>query len=276
MRHRRHLLGFGIGLLTLLLALAWLYPLLWALDTALKQEFQTIEMVPSWIPKPATLDAFLAVLTSGGLVSWYANSLVVSLLVTLATVLLSSLAAYGFSQLRFRGRTALFWLFLASIMIPFESLVIPLFQLMNRLGLVNSYFGIILPQLTTPLAMFIFKRFFDQVPGEFREAAVLDGAGEMQILWRIYLPISSGIVSAVAIVVFIASWNNFLWPFLVITSPKMMTIPVGLTQVQSEFGIHNASNMAMAILGGLPVAVLYLIFQNRVAQGFLAATGLKA
>ena len=276
MPRAHHLIGVAIAVLTLVLAFAWLYPLLWTLDTALKQEFQTIEMVPSWIPRPVTLDAFVSVLTSGGLIGWYINSMVVSLLVTFATVVLSALAAYGFSQLRFRGRTALFWLFLASIMVPFESLVIPLFQFMNRLGLVNTYLGIILPQLTTPLAMFIFKRFFDQVPSEFREAAKLDGAGEMQILWRIYLPISSGIVSAVAIVVFIASWNNFLWPFLVITSPGMMTIPVGLTQVQSEFGIHNASNMALAILGGLPVAVLYLLFQRRVAEGFLAATGLKA
>ncbi len=276
MPRRRTLLAVPVAVLTLLLALAWLYPLLWALDTALKQEFQTIEMVPSWIPRPVTLDAFVSVLGSSGLLGWYVNSMIVSLLVTLATIALSSLAAYGFSQLDFPGGRALFWLFLASIMVPFESLVIPLFQFMNRLGLVNTYLGIILPQLTTPLALFIFKRFFDQVPHEFREAAVLDGAGEMQILWRIYLPISSGIVSAVAIVVFIASWNNFLWPFLVITSPRMMTIPVGLTQVQSEFGIHNAANMAMAVLGGLPVALLYLLFQNRVAQGFLAAAGLKA
>jgi multiple sugar transport system permease protein len=272
---RRHLAAVSIVSLTIVLAFAWLFPLLWALDTALKQEFQTIEAVPSWLPNPATLDGFLSVLTSGGLVGWYVNSMMVSALVTLATIGLAALAAYGFSQLRFRGRTALFWIFLASIMVPFESLVIPLFQFMSRLGLVNTYLGIILPQLTTPLAMFIFKRFFDQIPHEFREAAVLDGAGELQILLRIYLPISSGIVSAVAIVVFIASWNNFLWPFLVITSPKMMTIPIGLTQVQSEFGVHNASNMAMAILGGLPVALLYLLFQNRVAQGFLAATGLK-
>jgi multiple sugar transport system permease protein len=275
MPRAHHLAGAAIAVLTLVLAFAWLYPLLWALDTGLKQEFQTIEMVPSWIPRPITLDAFVSVLTSGGLIGWYVNSMIVSLLVTMATIVLSSLAAYGFSQLHFRGQTALFWLFLASIMVPFESLVIPLFQFMNRLGLVNTYLGIVLPQLTTPLAMFIFKRFFDQVPSEFREAATLDGAGEMQILWRIYLPISSGIVSAVAIVVFIASWNNFLWPFLVITSPTMMTIPVGLTQVQSEFGIHNASNMALAILGGLPVALLYLVFQRRVAQGFLAATGIK-
>jgi|SRR5665213_563430 len=272
---RRHLAAALIVLLTIVLALAWLFPLLWALDTALKQEFQTIEAVPNWLPDPATLDGFVSVLTSGGLIGWYVNSMVVSALVTLATIALAALAAYGFSQLRFRGRTALFWIFLASIMVPFESLVIPLFQFMSRLGLVNTYLGIILPQLTTPLAMFIFKRFFDQIPHEFREAAVLDGAGELQILLRIYLPISGGIVSAVAIVVFIASWNNFLWPFLVITSPKMMTIPIGLTQVQSEFGVHNASNMAMAILGGLPVALLYLLFQNRVAQGFLAATGLK-
>jgi multiple sugar transport system permease protein len=275
MIRRVHLAALAGLVLTTALALAWLYPLLWAIDTSLKQEFQTIEQVPSWIPNPPTIAAYAKVLTSGGLVGWYANSMVVAIAVTLATITLSSLAAYGFSQLRFRGRAMLFWLFLASIMVPFESLVIPLFQQMNRLGLVNSYAGIILPQLTTPLAIFIFKRFFDQIPGEFREAAVLDGAREMQILLRIYLPISRGIVSAVAIVVFIASWNNFLWPFLVITSPGMMTIPVGLTQVQSEFGIHNASNMALAVLGGLPVAVLYLLFQRRVSEGFLAATGLK-
>ncbi len=104
---------------------------------------------------------------------------------------------------------------------------------------------------------------------------MLDGAREIQILLRIYVPISSGIVFAVGIVIFIASWNNFLWPLMVISSPNMMTIPVGLTQVQSEFGIHNASNMALAVLGGLPVAILYLIFQRRVSEGFLAATGLK-
>ncbi len=267
--------GLAWGLLAVALALGWLYPLLWAIDTSLKQEFQTIEAVPSWLPKPTTLDAYARVLTSGGLVGWYANSLFVAVLVTAATIVLAALAAYGFSQLRFRGRTALFWLFLASIMVPSESLVIPLYQMMNRVGLVNTYLGIMLPQLTSPLAVFILKRFFDQIPTEFREAAVLDGANEGQILLRVFLPISSGIVSAVAIVVFIASWNNFLWPFLVITSPGMMTIPVGLTQVQSEFGIHNAANMALAVMGGLPVALLYLIFQHRVAQGFLAASGLK-
>ncbi len=265
-----------IGLMiTAALALIWLYPLLWAIDTSIKQEFQTIEPIPSWLPNPPTIEAYAKVLLGGGLIRWYGNSMLVSGMVTTATITLSALAAYGFSQLRFRGRTLLFGLFMASIMVPFESLVIPLYQQMNLLGLINTYPGIILPQLTTPLAVFIFKRFFDQIPPEFREAAVLDGAREIQILLRIYVPISSGIVFAVGIVIFIASWNNFLWPLMVISSPNMMTIPVGLTQVQSEFGIHNASNMALAVLGGLPVAILYLIFQRRVSEGFLAATGLK-
>lgn len=265
-----------IGLvITAAMALIWLYPLLWAIDTSLKQEFQTIEPVPTWLLKPPTIVAYAKVLFSGGLVRWYGNSLLVSGVVTLASITLSALAAYAFSQLRFPGRMALFGLFIASIMVPFESLVIPLYQQMNLLGLINTYPGIILPQLTTPLAIFIFKRFFDQIPHEFREAAVLDGAREFQILYHVYLPISTGIVFAVGIVIFIASWNNFLWPLMVISSPRMMTIPVGLTQVQSEFGIHNASNMALAVLGGLPVALLYLIFQRRVSEGFLAATGLK-
>ncbi len=265
-----------IGLvITVAMALIWLYPLLWAIDTSLKQEFQTIEPVPTWILRPPTIEAYVKVLLSGGLVRWYGNSILVSGVVTLASITLSALAAYAFSQLRFRGRMVLFGLFIASIMVPFESLVIPLYQQMNLLGLINTYPGIILPQLTTPLAIFIFKRFFDQIPHEFREAAVLDGAREIQILLHVYLPISTGIVFAVGIVIFIASWNNFLWPLMVISSPRMMTIPVGLTQVQSEFGIHNASNMALAVLGGLPVAILYLIFQRRVSEGFLAATGLK-
>ena len=275
MRRRFQPLELFALVITVLLALIWLYPLLWAIDTSLKQEFQTIEPIPSWIAKPPTIEAYAKVLRGGGLVRWYGNSMLVSGVVTTASITLSALAAYGFSQLRFRGRTVLFGLFMASIMVPFESLVIPLYQQMNLLGLINTYPGIILPQLTTPLAIFIFKRFFDQIPQEFREAAVLDGAREIEILLRIYLPISSGIVFAVGIVIFIASWNNFLWPLMVISSPSMMTIPVGLTQVQSEFGIHNASNMALAVLGGLPVAILYLIFQRRVSEGFLAATGLK-
>lgn len=275
MRRRFQPLELFALVITVLLALIWLYPLLWAIDTSLKQEFQTIEPIPSWIAKPPTIEAYAKVLRGGGLVRWYGNSMLVSGVVTTASITLSALAAYGFSQLRFRGRAVLFGLFMASIMVPFESLVIPLYQQMNLLGLINTYPGIILPQLTTPLAIFIFKRFFDQIPQEFREAAVLDGAREIEILLRIYLPISSGIVFAVGIVIFIASWNNFLWPLMVISSPSMMTIPVGLTQVQSEFGIHNASNMALAVLGGLPVAILYLIFQRRVSEGFLAATGLK-
>jgi multiple sugar transport system permease protein len=260
---------------TLLLALLWLFPLAWTVSTSLKDSFQTIVVPPRWLPSPVSFAEYSRIVTTGQVTIWLLNSLLTAGLVTVLTVGISAAAAYAFSQLRFPGHGLLFWLFLASLMVPFEALVVPLYQQVNAMGLLNTYAGIVLPQLTTPLAVFIFRRFFDGVPQEYREAAKLDGAAEWLVLARIYLPMSRGVVWAVAIIIFITSWNNFLWPFIVITSPEMMTITVGLTQVQSQYGVQFAAQMASAILGGLPVALLYLAFQNRVNSGFLAASGLK-
>jgi multiple sugar transport system permease protein len=123
--------------------------------------------------------------------------------------------------------------------------------------------------------VYVFKQFFDEIPPEFGEAAVMDGAWPLRVLWSIYLPLSGNIVWAMAIVTFIGAWNNFLWPFIIVTSADMMTIPLGLTQTYDAFGVRYAQLMAAALLGALPVALAYLVFQRRVTQGFLAASGLK-
>lgn len=125
------------------------------------------------------------------------------------------------------------------------------------------------------MVLFVLKRFFDQIPKDFREAAILDGAREWQVLLRVYLPLSRNIIYAMAIITFMGAWNNFLWPFLVVSSTENMTIPIGLTQLNDTYGVRYAQNMASALIGGLPVAILYVMFQKRVASGFLAATGLK-
>ena len=258
-----------------LLAALWAFPLLWALSTALRPEHETVSGVFHWLPQEWTLDAFRHTLAAGNMARWLFNSALVSLLVTSLTMAASLGAAYAFSQLRFRGRSLLFALAMLAFLLPFEALLVPLFRMMHQLGMINSYAGLVLPQVVSPVVIYVFKQFFDQVPAEFREAAVMDGANPLRVLWSVYLPLS-GNIGAMAIVTFIGAWNNFLWPFIIVTSNEMMTIPLGLTQTYDAFGVRYAQLMAAALLGALPVALAYVVFQRRVTQGFLAASGLKA
>ena len=259
----------------ILLAALWAAPLLWALSTALRPELETVSAEFHWLPQTWTLDAFGKTLGAGNLVRWLFNSALVALAVTVVTMAISLMAAYAFSQLRFRGRGLLFALAMLAFLVPFEALLVPLFRTMNQLGMINSYAGIVLPQVVSPVVIYVFKGFFDEIPADFREAAVMDGAGPLRVLWSVYLPISGNIVWAMAIVTFIAAWNNFLWPFIIVTSNDMMTIPLGLTQTYDAFGVRYAQLMAAALLGALPVALAYALFQKKVTQGFLAASGLK-
>jgi multiple sugar transport system permease protein len=264
------------GLITALavLALLWLAPLVWALLTSLKDEADTttvpLEIVPD---RGFTLDAYTSVLTNGGLVTWFVNSTIITVVVTALTVALSAAAAYGFSRTRFRGRNALFALTIAGIMVPPQILIVPLYRQMLALGLVDTYLGIILPQLVLPAMVFILKKFFDAIPRELEEAARVDGAGQLRIFLQIVLPLSRSILAAVSIFVFIHAWNNFLWPFIITSDPALMTLPVGLVQVQSSFGVRYAQVLAGAILAGLPLVIAFMLFQRQIVRG-VATTGL--
>jgi multiple sugar transport system permease protein len=275
--HTRANLGWTVigAVAAVLLAALWAAPLLWALSTALRPELETVSAEFHWLPQHWTLDAFGKTLGAGNVMRWLFNSFIVALLVTVITMAISLMAAYAFSQLRFRGKRILFGMAMLAFLLPFEALLVPLFRTMNQLGLINSYAGIVLPQVVSPVVIYVFKQFFDEIPADFREAATMDGAGPLRVLWSVYLPISGNIVWAMAIVTFIAAWNNFLWPFIIVTSNDMMTIPLGLTQTYDAFGVRYAQLMAAALLGAMPVALAYVAFQRRVTQGFLAASGLK-
>ncbi|GGY15583.1 ABC transporter permease subunit [Massilia dura] len=257
------------------LAMLWVAPLLWALSTSLRPEYETISPVLHYLPRRWTVEAYAKVLGAGNVPRWLFNSALVALAVTVATMAISLMAAFAFSQLRFRGRNLLFLLSMLALLLPFEALLVPLFRTMNGLGLINTYAGIVLPQVVSPVVIYVFRQFFDAVPHDFRDAALLDGASPLRVLWSVYLPMSGNIVWAMAIVTFIGAWNNFLWPFIIVTSNDMMTIPLGLTQTYDAFGVRYAQLMAAALLGAFPVALAYIVFQRRVTQGLLAATGLK-
>jgi multiple sugar transport system permease protein len=146
---------------------------------------------------------------------------------------------------------------------------------MNQFHLINTLAGVVLPQLIAPVTVIIYKQFFDSVPKDFREAAVMDGANDFQLLFRIYLPMNWGVTTALAIITFIAAWNLFLWPFLVVNSQDKLNVAVGITQVHDAFGVQYARDLATAMLAALPVAVVYLIFQRRVTQAIMLSAGIK-
>lgn len=260
---------------TLFMAGLWIFPLYWAVVTSLKRESDVLSAAPGWLPNPLSFDAYADVLARSGLLRWYFNSVLTATVITVVVVFLCLLCGYAISQLDFPGKTVLYWLLLAGFMIPFQALIVPLFILMFQLYSVNTYQGIILPQLIAPIVIIIYKQFFDRMPRELRDSAVVDGANEVRILFSIFLPINWGVTVALAIVTFIAAWNNFLWPFIIVTGEDMMTIPVGITQVNDAFGVQYARTMAVAVLAGLPVALLYLIFQRRVTEGIMATAGIK-
>ena len=253
-------------------ALLWLMPLAWALDTALKPNSETTRT--TWLIDNPTLGAFGRVLRDTGILNWFGASVITATLSAVGTVLTASLAAYALSRLRFRYRNVLFWLVLAGIMIPGQVLIVPQFREMDSFGLLNTFWAVSLPQIPTAVAVFIFKQFFDGLPKELEEVARMDGAGYLRIYARIIMPLARPAVAAVAIFAFVTSWNDLLWPLLVLSNPDIMTIPVGLATVQGAFGIRYADTMASAILGAVPLVAVFLLFQRNIVEG-IAGTGLK-
>ncbi|MFE7405010.1 carbohydrate ABC transporter permease [Isoptericola sp. NPDC057559] len=255
------------------MALLWLLPLAWGAVTSFKHEAEAALPASWWPSQGWTLDAYRQVLGNSELLGWMWNSLVVAVLVTALTVLISAMAAFAFSQTVFKGRGLLQFLTVASIMMPGQILIVPLFKQMQAMGLVDTFAGIVLPQVVAPVMVFILKRFFDAIPTELLDAARIDGAGTWRLFWTIVLPLSKSILVAVAIFVFIGAWNNFLWPFIVTTDPQFMTLPVGLSTVKNAYGVQYAQNMASAMIAALPLLVVFMLFQRRIVQG-VATTGM--
>ncbi|GAB0113885.1 carbohydrate ABC transporter permease [Acidisoma sp. C75] len=262
-------------LLALVCAAVWVFPLYWAIVTSLQPEYDVVRPGIHFLPRLWTLASYLYVFAHTDIGRWYFNALVTSVIITALVILMSAACGYAISQLRFAGRRMLFGMILASFMVPMQALMITHFILMNNFDLVDRWGGVILPQLVVPVAVIVYKQFFDSIPREFREAAVVDGAGEWRLFLGVYLPMNWGITTALAIITFIAAWNNFLWPFLVTSTNRAMTVTVGIVQVHDAFGVQYARNMASAVLAALPVAIAYLIFQRRVTEAVMLSAGIK-
>ncbi|WP_407547508.1 carbohydrate ABC transporter permease [Streptomyces sp. Pv4-95] len=255
-------------------ALVWLLPMAWALLTAFKSERDASDPLHwLWPEHGFTLQGFSSVWERGALPLWMLNSLLISSAVTVVTVLVSAMAGYAFSRTLFAGRRTLFVLTVAAVLVPPQILIVPWFQQMLTLHLLDTYAAVILPQTVAPVMVFILKKHFDSLPRELEEAARIDGAGHWRIFWSVLLPLSRPMLAAVAIFVFIGAWNNFLWPFVSTSDPSLMTLPVGITSVKDAYGVQYAQSMASAVLAALPLVAVFVFFQRHIVQS-VATTGL--
>jgi len=269
----RYFNWFCAGVL-LVFAAIWIIPLLWALDTSLKPDAVIAAQPTSWWSGSWTLHAYQLLFNLGNIQTWYLNSFVISLLSAVFAVLACSMAGFAIARTRFTGRRIVYGLIAAGLLIPPQVLIVPMFNEFNFAHLLDTYWVQVLPAVAVPIAVVIFVSFFNGIPDELAQAARVDGASWWHIYRRIYMPLSKPAISAVFIFTFVWKWNDFLWPLMTLTSTRIMTLPVGLSQVSSAFGIMYAEIMASAVLGALPLIVVFLLFQRQIVEG-IATTGIK-
>ncbi|MEZ4831377.1 MAG: carbohydrate ABC transporter permease [Caldilineaceae bacterium] len=267
---RRRRRGWGnLWLHTVLLfgSAVMLLPFAWMLSTSLKTPPDIFTYPPLWIPDPIAWENYADTLDAIPFGRYYLNSLFVAVSVTLLQILTSSLAAFAFARLRFRGRESLFLLYLATLMIPFQVTMIPNFILVRYLGWFDSFQALIFPTAFSAFAVFLLRQYFMGMPLELDEAARMDGAGSFRIWWQIIMPLSSPVLAALTIFTFLGSWNDFLWPLIVTNSVSTRTIPVGLASFQGEYNTQWNLLMAGSVIALLPVLIIYFFAQKRFIEG---------
>src|SRR5229473_5921252 len=283
MARRRRVDGQSLALTAALLVLAavWLLPIVWVVATSLKETAYIVRLPPEWIPWPVTAEHYREVLFSSSRTARigraFANSLVIALGTVAVVVVTSAMAAYPLARMRFPGRDVVFTVLVGSLMIPNAVVLVPQYVLVQRLGWLSTYQGLIVPEAAMPFAfgVFLLRQFFLTMPRELEDAALIDGAGPWQVFSRILLPLSQPALGALAIFAFRSAWNDFLWPLIAVNTPEMFPLPVALALLRGAYSSESYGPiMAGATLSALPLLVVFLLANRRIIEG-ARVSGLK-
>ena len=255
-------------------ALVMVAPIAWAVLSSMKSRNELAERTPSLLPDQLSLSNYTEALDRFDFVRYFTNSVIVTVAATLLTLTINSMAAFALAKYNFRGRNALFLLTLATIMIPLQVILLPVYRVVSDLGMTNSLLGLIIPPAATPTGVFLLRQYMLSLPDELLEAARIDGAGELRIFLRIVLPLCRPALAVVAIFSVIWRWNDFLWPRIVAQKESVHTLPVALARMNSELVVPFNLVLAMSVMSILPVIILFLLMQRQIISG-IAQTGLK-
>ena len=261
-------------LLLCLGAVVMVGPFLWQLTTAFQTFGESVSVPPTFVPERAQWGNFATVFTALPFAAQLGNSALMTVARTAGQVLFSSLAGFAFARMRFRGRNVLFALFLSVMMVPSQVFLLPQYQLIQSLGLLNTVVALFLPGMFSAFGTFLMRQFFLQLPIEIEEAARLDGASILQIYWRVMLPMAAPGMLALGVLVVIWSWNDLLWPLVVNTDPLSMPVSAGLATLQGQYVTNFPILMAGSLLASLPVIAVFVVFQRYLLRG-IAFTGVK-
>jgi alpha-1,4-digalacturonate transport system permease protein len=256
------------------LALVALVPIVWTVLGSFKSPTELASRPPTFLPESWALTNYSSALTRFDFVTYLTNSVIVTIAATLLTLVVNSMAAYALAKYNFRGKNALFLLTLATIMIPLQVILIPVYQVVASLGMVNTLWGLIIPAAATPTGVFLLRQYMLTIPDELLEAARVDGSGEFRTFVRIVLPLCRPALAVVAIFSVMWRWNDFLWPLVVAQSESVYTLPVALARFNAEETVPFNLILAMSVISIVPVIVLFLFFQRQIATG-IANTGIK-
>jgi ABC-type glycerol-3-phosphate transport system permease component len=273
-RQRRSRAGLAARVVVaVVVALIMAFPLWVMIVTALSGQsvFSTdLDLLPTNI----TLANFARVFSAWPVGQWFSNSVTVTALTTIVSVVVSVMAGYGFAKLRFPAKTPLFLLLLSTMMIPTQAILVPQFRLVNALGLVGTFWAVIIPGAAATFGIFLARQFMIAIPTELIEAAKIDGAGPIRIFWSIVLPLSKPLLAVLTLLSLMYQWNDFLWPLIVLRDPSLYTLPIGLQFLQGQYQTDYGALMAMTLITVGPLVVLFLVFQRWFVQGF-ATSGIR-
>lgn len=256
------------------LVLVCLIPVVWTVLGSFKTPTELAQVPGSVLPESWSLTNYSQALKRFNFVGYITNSVIVTVGATILTLVINSMAAYPLAKYNFRGKNFLFILTLATIMIPLQVILIPVYQVVSSLGLVNSLWGLIIPAAATPTGVFLLRQYMLTIPDELIEAARVDGSGEFRTFLTVVLPLCKPALAVVAIFSVMWRWNDFLWPLVVAQSESVYTLPVALARFNAEETVPFNLILAMSVVSILPVIVIFLFFQKQIATG-IANTGIK-
>jgi multiple sugar transport system permease protein len=248
-------------------------PFIWMISSSFKPESEVLVIPPSFIPENPTFENYINLFQSMNFGIYFRNTLIIVML-SFVGLFLNAMAGYGFAKYDFKGKQKLFYLVLATMMIPGQVTMIPVYLLLNEMGLTNTMTGIVLPGLAAAFSIFLFRQFMSTIPTDLIEAARLDGAGEMYIFFKLIVPVAKPIFAVQGILTFIGAWNSFLWPLIIANDESLYTLSVGLSLLKGQYGNNFALQMAGATIMVVPIMIVFSIFQKYIVEGF-TTSGIK-
>lgn len=269
-KRKRDAFDIVSNIIVIFFALLSLFPLYWLITSSLKNSAAVVKMPPDWFPKTFNLDNYVDVFSNQPALQWTFNSIIVSLVSTIALIIVSSLAAYAFSKLQFKGKNIIFIIFISSLMVPKEVLIVPLYRIVDSMGMVNSLHGMIWPNVATAFGVFLLKGFFDNIPDSLRESARMDGASELRTFFKIMLPMVKPGIGALFILYFVQVWNDYVWQLVIGQDEGVKTLMVGTATLMQDLNPNFAYKMAGATVAAIPLLIIFIFFQRYFTGGLTA------